>query len=273
MLELTQDGHIATLTIQRAEKKNAFTTAMWAQLLAACQQLLTEHAAGGGNAPRVLLLKGSGGVFCAGADIEEMSALRLDVAALADNNHTVSQAQQALAALPLPTIAVIEGPCFGGGFGLAAACDFRLASSGSQFAITPARLGLLYSIEDTRRVLALLGDSRTRRLLLRSERLDAVTALAWGAVDTVVPSAELASTAQAWASSLATQSPTSMAGIKATLALLGNAEGKTNGGNTTEASVRSAFNAAFIGPDFAEGATAFLAKRAPRFQAYQVPPG
>jgi len=264
MLELTQHGHIATLTIRRPEKKNAFTTAMWAQLLAACQQLQNEHAAGGKNGPRVLLLQGSGGAFCAGADIEEMPELLRDMAALADNNHTVSKAQQALAALPLPTIAVIDGPCFGGGFGLAAACDFRLASSNSEFAITPARLGLLYSIEDTRRVLALLGDSRTRRLLLRSERLDAATALAWGAVDAVVASAELASTAQTWASSLAAQSPTSMAGIKATLALLGDADGQTNGGST-EASVRTAFNSAFIGPDFAEGAAAFLAKRAPVF--------
>ena len=259
MIELVHEGAIARLCIRRAEKKNAFNTAMWRSLNAACAELQAAHSAGAAGRARVLLLQGEGGAFCAGADIEELSALLQDPPALAANNRVVQQAQQALAALPLATLALIDGPCFGGGFGIAAACDFRIATPRSTFAVTPARLGLLYSLEDTQRLVALLGDSRTRRLLLRGERLDAATALAWGAVDAVVEPAALAGTAQSWADGLAAQSPTSIAGIKATLALRAGQD------QVSEAEVRAAYDAAFTGTDFAEGAAAFLQRRAPRF--------
>jgi len=255
MIELHRDGNTATLRIQRADKMNAITTAMWRALHEACNALVAPA-----ETARVLRVEGQPGAFCAGADIAEMSALLADAAALADNNAVVAAAQMALERLPLPTLAVIDGPCFGGGFGIAAACDFRLASTRSSFAVTPSTLGLLYSVEDTRRLVRLVGDARARRLLLRGERLDAATALAWGAVDAVVEPHALPALAQSWCDALAAQSRTSMAGIKATLALLaGDAA-------TREADVRAAFTAAFSGPDFAEGAAAFGARRPARFE-------
>ena len=259
MIELSRNGRIARLTVRRAEKKNAFTSAMWQSLLDHCRALQAELAAGRETAPRVLQLAGQPGVFCAGADIEEMQRLLLDFAAMAQNNEVVLQAQLALENLPLPTLALIDGPCFGGGFGIAAACDFRLVSSRSLFAITPARLGLLYSLEDTRRVVALVGQTRARRLLLRSERLDAAQAAAWGVADAVVEADALEALAQRWSEELAAQSPTSMAGLKLTLAHLG--------GNpaVSQAQVRAAFVDAFSGADCAEGTAAFLQRRPPRF--------
>lgn len=259
MIDLHIEGRQATLHIRRAAKMNALDSAMWQQLLAHCQTLAQRLKDTPAEAPRVLLLRGEPGAFCAGADIDEMSTLVRDAAALAANNRTVTQAQQALEQLPLPTLAVIDGPCFGGGFGLAAACDFRLGSTRSRFAITPARLGLLYSIEDTRRVVALVGDTHARRLLMRSERLDAPQALAWGVLDALLEPDALEATVQDWASGLAAQSATSMAGIKATLGLL------SGRGAGTESAVRRAFDAAFTDADFAEGAQAFLARREPRF--------
>ncbi len=259
MIELHIEGPQATLHIRRAAKMNALDSAMWQQLLAHCQALAQQLQHAPADAPRVLLLRGEPGAFCAGADIDEMSTLVRDAAALAENNRIVTLAQQALEQLPLPTLAVIDGPCFGGGFGLAAACDFRIGSSRSRFAITPARLGLLYSIEDTRRAVALVGDTRARRLLMRSERLDAATALAWGVLDALVEPDALEDTVQDWAGGLAAQSTTSMAGIKATLGLL------SGRGTASLVDVRQAFDAAFSGADFAEGAQAFLGKRLPRF--------
>ncbi len=257
MLELHTDGALARLTIRRAAKKNAINEAMWRALGAHCAALAASVTRGSG--PRVLLVQGEGGAFCAGADIDEMTELVRDTARLAANNATVAQAQLALERLPMPTIALIDGPCFGGGFGIAAACDFRIGTPRALFAITPARLGLLYSIEDTRRVVALVGAARARRLLMRSERLDADTAQRWGVIDALVQSAELGTTAQRWADELLAQSATSLAGIKATLGLI------TGNGALNEAQVRRAFDAAFDGPDFAEGAAAFIDKRAPRF--------
>ena len=259
MIELTREGPVARLTLRRAAKKNAMTTAMWQMLLQSCEDLAQERDRNAAAAPRVLLVAGEGGAFCAGADIEELARLVRDPSALAANNAIVAQAQMALQRLPMPTLALIDGPCFGGGFGIAAACDFRLATPGSTFAVTPARLGLLYSLEDTQRVLSLLGLAHTRRLLLRGERLDAATALAWGALDEVIEPADLQARGQRWASELAAQSPTSMRGIKATLARLADP------GSLGEAEVRAAYDAAFSGGDFAEGAAAFLAGRAPRF--------
>jgi enoyl-CoA hydratase len=252
MLELSQSGDIATLRIHRPERRNAFTTAMWQALLLHCQALQQRP-------PRVLLLQGEPGAFCAGADIEETARLVADPAQLAHNNSVVSAAQRALAALPLATLAVIDGPCFGGGFGLAASCDFRIGSPRAQFAVTPARLGLLYSLEDTAAVLRLVGDARTRRLLLRGERLDATTALQWGVLDELAEPDALAARCAARVQELAAQSRTAVAGIKATLTAL------HSGDAVQQAQVRQVYDRAFAGADFAEGAAAFLAKRPPRF--------
>lgn len=261
MLELTIDpSGVATLAIRRPEKKNAFTTAMWAALGDHCRALAAAATARSPGSARVLLLQGEPGAFCAGADIEEMSTLVADAAALAENNRIVLEAQLALEHLPLPTIALVDGPCFGGGFGLAAACDFRLGTERAQFAVTPARLGLLYSRPDTARLVRLVGDARARRLLLRGERIDAATALAWGVLAERLPdTAALAATAAQWAAEFAQASRTSMAGLKATLAELAGQ------GPLDAPAVRALYDAAFTGADFAEGAAAFLAKRAPRF--------
>jgi enoyl-CoA hydratase len=261
MIELTQHASVATLHIQRAAKKNALTHALWLSLHQHVQTIAKSLAQSlsESSAARVLLLQGEPGAFCAGADIEELAQLVQDPALMQANQQVIAQTQLALQALPLPTIAVIDGACFGGGFGLAAACDFRLGSTRSRFAVTPARLGLLYSLEDTQRLVRVLGDAKARRLLMRGETLDATTALQWGALDAVVEPDALPQLAAQWAQELAAQSRTSMAGIKATLAACGSALDDTG-------AVRAAFTAAFTGADFAEGAAAFLARRAPQFR-------
>jgi enoyl-CoA hydratase/carnithine racemase len=258
MIEYRQQGSLGTLSIRRADKKNAFTLSMWRELGEHCRRLAAEQ--GGREAPRVLVLQGLPGAFCAGADIEEMATLLRDPAALAAHNVTVAQAQVALERVPIPTLAAIDGPCFGGGFGIAAACDFRLGTPRSRFAVTPARLGLLYSLEDTRRLVRLVGDARARLLLLRGEAIDAETALQWGILSDNVEPHALDETARTWADKLAAQSRASMAGLKATLGHV-SAHGAAD-----EAELRALFDAAFRSPDFAEGAAAFAERRPPRFQ-------
>lgn len=261
MLELQLEHPVARLLIRRPEKKNAMTEAMWRALLGHCESLRQACEAGDAAAPRVLVLQGEGDAFCAGADIEEMQQLVRSAEAMAANNRVVEAAQLALERLPMPTVAVIDGPCFGGGMGLAAACDFRLASTRSTFAVTPSRLGILYSLPDSRRLVRLAGDARTRRLLLCGERLDAGTAQQWGLLTGCFEPAELHAHAQRWVRQLAAQSRTSMAGIKAMLAYLGG-DPQAPG----EDALRARFAAAFQGPDFAEGAAAFVARREPKFR-------
>lgn len=253
MITLDLEGPLARLTIRRPHKRNAMTLAMWEQLLAHCATLAASDSA------RVVVVRGEGGAFCAGADIEEMAQIAQDPAALRAQHALICRAQLALERLPMATLAAVDGPCFGGGFGIAAACDFRLATPHSEFAITPARLGIVYSVEDTRRVIALVGVARARRLLLRSERLVAQAAHDWGVVDRVVDPEALDTEVQAWATQLARQSPTSVAGMKATLGWLAGDDAHD------EAQVRALADAAFDSRDFNEGTRAFLEGRAPRF--------
>ncbi|MBL8327891.1 MAG: enoyl-CoA hydratase/isomerase family protein [Rubrivivax sp.] len=260
MLELHQEGPVARLRIRRAEKKNALNEPLWRALLGHLQALEVAARARAPQAARVLLLQGEGGAFCAGADIEEMAQLMRTPGAMLANMQLIDAAQRTLENLPLPTLAVIDGPCFGGGFGLAAACDMRLASTRSLFAITPSRLGLLYSLNDTRRLVRLVGDARARRLLLRGERIDADTAAQWGVLHAVLDPAALDAAAQALAEELAGQSRGSMAGIKAMLAAVSSSPDAP-----TPEALHAQFVAAFESEDFAEGSAAFLGKRAARF--------
>ena len=261
MLELRQEHTIARLLIRRPGKKNAMTEDMWRSLLDHCEGLRRACESAAPDAPRVLVLQGEGGAFCAGADIGEMQQLVRSATRMADNNRVVEAAQLALERLPMPTLAAIDGPCFGGGMGLASACDFRVASARSTFAVTPSGLGILYSLPDSRRLVRLVGDANARRLLLRGERIDARTAQHWGLLTDCCEPGELDDRADALARQLAAQSRTSMAGIKAVLAHLGGDPQAPD-----EAALRALFTAAFQGPDFAEGAAAFVDRREPRFR-------
>ncbi|MCA1857368.1 enoyl-CoA hydratase/isomerase family protein [Massilia oculi] len=252
LISLSIEDGCAELRIERPHKRNALTRAMWGELHAALGAVARSSA-------HLLVLRGSGGVFSAGADIEEMGAFLADPVQLAASNALVRDTQLALERLSCMTLAVVEGACVGGGCGLALACDFRLATENARFAITPARLGLLYSAEDVRRVVGLVGAARARQLLLTAQPVDAATALGWGMLTEVCDAAGLDERIAAWRALAAEVSPNSVAGIKRSIGMLGGAE------PADFQALAELFEAAFVHPDFREGARAFLEKRAPRF--------
>ena len=253
-VKLSVDNQVATLFIDRAEKHNALNQAMWQQISDYCDQLQNEIK------PRVLLIKAAGDkAFCAGADIAELTEIIEDESRLKTNNEIVQQAQLKLQQLPCATIAVINGVCVGGGLGLALSCDFRIAVQSAQFAITPAKLGLLYSIEDTRRLVNIIGLSRAKELLYLGKRVDGQTALDWGLINELVSSQGLAVCVDDWVKSLLSVSGNSISGIKQTLGYLIDPE------STDKCHVEQLFDCAFTHPDFIEGAQAFLAKRPAKF--------
>ncbi len=246
-----QDG-VTRVTIARPARRNALAEAHWRALDAAFRT-----AAGDGT--RVLVLAGQPAAFCAGADLVELERLLGDPAAFLANAAVVQAAQQALADLPCATIAAIDGTCVGGGLGLALACDFRIATPRSRFAITPAKLGLVYSPADSARLIAAVGPARARDLLLRGRPVDADEALAIGLVGELVASEALDATIVERTAELLALSPTSIAGIKRVLAHLAEPT------RVSREAAERAFVEAFDGADFAEGARAFLEKRAPRY--------
>jgi enoyl-CoA hydratase/carnithine racemase len=249
-LRLEHEGKVARLVIARPEKRNALTNAMWEALPA----FVGEASA----SARVLIVEGQGGTFCAGADIAEFAALTGDPAWREANQSAIRAAMSALAGAPIPTIALIEGDCIGGGCGLALCCDLRVAAPKARFGITPAKLGLVYSLEDTRRLVEAVGPAQAKRILFSADLLDAAEATRIGLA--TILAADPRAEADASAQRLAAVSGHSQRESKHMIARI--LAGQTEDNEET----RALFAAAFDGADFREGSAAFLERRPARFE-------
>jgi enoyl-CoA hydratase/carnithine racemase len=202
----------------------------------------------------------AGGIFSAGADISEFEKVYADERSTREYNQSVRRAQQALRDLPRPVIALIAGACVGGGCGLALAADLRFASREARFAITPARLGLAYSPEDTAQLVEKVGPARAKDILFSARMLTAAEALSFGLVDRVLEPEALEPAVLDYAGGLARLSPVSIRAAKAIINRLGSADPETC------RELHALFEASFSSADFAEGRKAFLEKRPPEFQ-------
>lgn len=171
MFTLAIDDGVARLTLDRPAARNAIPLAGWAALAAK----LDEAAAA---AARLLLLEGAGGAFCAGADIGEFPE-----AEPGRLRRAMRGALDRLAALEIPTIAAIGGPCYGAGVALALACDIRLVGDAARFAITPAKMGISYPQEDVHATVAAVWPGQAARLLFSGAAIDGAEALRIGLAD------------------------------------------------------------------------------------------
>lgn len=174
-LFVTREDGVATLWLNRPAKRNALTYDMWRGIGDLCRELADDAEV------RMLVLRGVGDHFCAGADIGGLTEMPLR-----DYHRANRHADESLATFPKPTLAYITGSCIGGGSELAASCDLRIAAEGSAFGITPARLGILYPAYSVERVTRLIGVSATKHLLFTGEIIDAERALRVGLVDEVL---------------------------------------------------------------------------------------
>lgn len=179
-LVVTVEDEVATLWLNRPDKRNAVTHAMWLEITAACARLADDAEV------RLLVLRGVGPHFCAGADVGDLVGVDPDLYQEANE-----AADRALAAFPKPSLAVVTGACVGGGTELAVACDLRLADASARFGITPARLGIVYPAPATERVVRAIGPSATKHLLFTAELIDAERALRIGLVDELWAPADL----------------------------------------------------------------------------------
>jgi len=242
---------IRTITLNRPERRNAMTQEMQTELISAL-----KDTASGGN--RVLILTGAGEAFCAGLDLSELQKMKGKTAA----EHRIDAERigrlfVTLYELPVPTIAAVHGPAIAGGTGLATICDFTLATPGSKFGFTEARIGFVPALVSAFLTLQ-VGDKRARELLLTARLFDAAEAQQMGLVNEVVAHGELMQRAQMVAESLLANSPQSLSATKRLLA----------------AQNREWLDAAIIAAlaanaesretaDFHEGVAAFLEKRKP----------
>jgi enoyl-CoA hydratase/carnithine racemase len=249
---VNRNGHVVSLEIARPEKKNALTEAMWLDLAEVLEALGRDADV------RVIVLSGAGGNFCAGADIAEFDTARRGARA-AIYEEANSRAFRAARDCPLPTLAAVDGICFGGGFGLAAACDLRIASPGALFSVPAARLGLAYPVDAMADIVQALGPQLSRYMTFSAGRLDAATALALGFLLEMSDEAPAIDRALEIARAIADNAPLSVRASKAAIraVLTGDAADIRKAGALGAATFASA--------DYEEGRLAFADKRTPSF--------
>src|SRR3954453_565496 len=205
-IEIATTEHISVVTLNRPQRRNAMTLAMWRELGALMARL------GEDPATRAVILTGAGGHFCAGADISEFAQVRADATLGRSYGEAVDDCSKAIMDAPKPVIAAVSGSCFGGGCGLAMACDFRIADASAVFSITAAKLSIVYGLRETQNLLALVGLSQAKRILFAAPRLDADEALRIGLADEIRPDA--LSGARDVARTMAASAPLTIAGSK-----------------------------------------------------------
>lgn len=249
---LLAPGPVARLTLNAPARRNAMNRAMWVALPEICARVAEDRSI------RVLVVAGEGqAAFSAGADIAEFDAVYATPETARAYNGAVRAGQAALAGLPKPTVAAIRGACYGGGVGLALHCDLRFAAESARFAVTPAKLGLAYSPEDSAALVAAVGPARARDMLLTGRTLDGAEALAAGLVHHLHPDDALDAAVEARAQGLAALAPGALAAVKTIL------DGLAAG--APRAPLQAAFDARFSSDEFREGVAAFREKRPARF--------
>jgi enoyl-CoA hydratase/carnithine racemase len=209
MFELSFDGEIARLRLRRPEARNAITLAGWGELAARIEE--TERRA------RLLIVSGEGSAFCAGADISSFDRFAEDESRTGFRL-AIRIALDRLRDTPVPTLAVIDGGCYGAGVALAMACDMRLAGPHALFAITPAKLGISYPQEDVHRLVSLVGPGQASRLLFGAQTINGAEAQRIGLVEQFHAEG-LDEAVAAFSAALLANDPASLRTLKRSIAL------------------------------------------------------
>jgi enoyl-CoA hydratase/carnithine racemase len=248
-----RDGTIATVTLNNPDRLNALNRAMWTGLGRAMQRLSAEDDL------RCIVVRGAGDKFAAGADIAEFEHERANARQAKEYGKIIHETMQAVARCRHPTVAMIKGPCVGGGLEIAAMCDLRVAGQSSRFGIPVNRLGLTMGYGELMGLLALVGRAVALEILLEGRVFDADEAYRKGLVTRVVPDAKVEEEAYATARRIAEGAPLVNRWHKQFIERLAVAAELAPG------EWDEGFEC-FDTDDYGEGIAAFLAKRKPDFK-------
>jgi len=252
-VQLAIENGVATITLNRPDKRNAVSYELIEELLRALEEAAKSPAL-------VLILTGAGKAFCSGMDLENLKALlgRTPEQSLQDTQ-TMARLFRSLYEFPKPTIAAVNGPAIAGGCGLATLCDFTLAVPEAKFGYTEVRIGFVPAIVSSF-LLRQIGEKHARDLLLTGRIITADEAHRIGLVNEIVPPEKLMGRARELAAQLMENSPASLRYTKRLL--------NDHARRELDVQIESAIheNAAVRAtPDFREGISSFLEKRKPRW--------
>lgn len=254
-LKLETAGDVATITLNRPDKRNAISNEMIEDLHDAFGEVETGDA-------RILILTGAGNAFCSGMDLDALRAIadQSPVENIEDSRR-MAQLFRRIWSYPKMTIAAVNGAAVAGGCGMATLCDFTLAVPNSKFGYTEVRIGFIPAIVSvflTRQI----GEKHARDMLFTGRIIEAAEAYRIGLVTQIVPPEQLISAANELAGRLAANSPTSLVKTKNLLYDMAAADldRDLELAIAENAQIRST-------PDFHEGISSFLEKRAPKWTA------
>jgi methylglutaconyl-CoA hydratase len=248
---LTHEGSVATITLTRPEKRNAISTQMIDELLAALAEI--EH-----TTARAVIITGSGSAFCSGMDLDALKSLaQQSPTQNLEDSRRMAKMFRRLWSFPKPLIAAVNGAAIAGGCGIATLCDFTIAVPEAKFGYTEVRIGFIPAIVSVF-LIRQIGDKRARDLLLTGRILTAEEAKQIGLVNHIVEPDKLMDAARIYAASLIESSPSSIERTKRLITESAAAE--------VDAALARAIaeNASIRGTaDFREGLSSFLEKRRP----------
>src|SRR5215475_4503659 len=253
-LLLEDHDPVTKITFNRPDKRNAISAKMICELLTALDEIEKTKA-------RVVILTGAGPAFCAGMDLEMLSALAQQTPQEnQDDSRRMARMFRRVWSYPKPMIAAVNGPALAGGCGIATLCDFTLAAPEAKFGYTEVKIGFLPAIVSvflTRQI----GEKRSRDLLLTGRIIDATQAREYGLVTDVVPTESLMDRANALADELMAASPSSLTRAKhlLTSSAAAGIDHDLERAILENARIRCT-------PDFKEGVASFLEKRKPVWQ-------
>jgi enoyl-CoA hydratase/carnithine racemase len=246
------DGGVATVTLNRPDKRNALNSAVLDGLRETFRRLEDDRAV------RAIVVRGAGRAFCSGMDLNEM---RERQALAADPESGVIDVLRRIEASRHPTIAMVQGDAFAGGCELALHCDLRVMAESARIGMPLARIGMIVPFVLGQKLLEVIGPAHTRQLLFTGRPIDGRRAHEIGMVHQVVPAGEVESAGAALARSIADNAPLSLAGMKQVI-LRGVAARPAVAHDDLDAAALRARQSA----DASEGRRAMLEKRKPVFR-------
>jgi enoyl-CoA hydratase len=255
-LIVTRAGPVATIAFSNPKKFNAVSLDMWEAFPRHMQALDADPAV------RVIVITGDGDkAFISGADISQFESARASEEAQARYNVAVENGYMAPVLCGKPVIARIRGICMGGGLGLAAACDVRMAAEGSVFRMPAGRMGLGYNFVGMKRFVDVIGPMNAADIFYSARKFDAADALRMGFLARVIPAAEFDGAVAEYVALIAANAPLTLAAAKRAIR-----EVRTDPAARDLEGLKGMIAACYASEDYREGRTAFMEKRTPQFK-------
>ena len=249
-----RDGAIGWLVFNNPERRNAVSLDMWEAIPTVLDDFASDPSV------RVVVLTGAGDkAFVSGADISQFEKERSSAEAVKRYDEIGERAQSRLAHYDKPLIAMIRGYCLGGGVGIAAACDLRIAADDARFGIPAAKMGLGYRASSMKKLVDIVGKPAALEIMITARQFSADEALRMGIVHKVVPVAELETATRGYCDMIAANAPLTIRTAKRVIAEVMKTDYDAA---RCDAWVKECFQS----EDYSEGRRAFMEKRKPVFK-------